>query len=78
MGYFYGFKGYFEYDKNNTIHWPNNRGPPKNRPTCGFLGDAPECQIEGKRHQSKMLGNFYSIKTKTILLLFVFFSKFQE
>ncbi|XP_055996627.1 atrial natriuretic peptide receptor 1-like [Ostrea edulis] len=46
VGHFYGWKGKFEFDSNVSIHWPNNNGPPANRPRCGFTGDSPVCQIK--------------------------------
>jgi hypothetical protein len=44
----YGAQGELHLSNSNTIHWPNNKGPPANRPPCGFSGDAPECiNIQG-------------------------------
>ncbi|KAL5019723.1 hypothetical protein ScPMuIL_002615 [Solemya velum] len=44
IAYFKGSTGEFILHQNVYIHWPNNKGPPPNKPRCGFLGDAPGCQ----------------------------------
>ncbi|KAL5019921.1 hypothetical protein ScPMuIL_002813 [Solemya velum] len=44
VAYYDGYSDKFINVEGAKIHWPNDRGPPPNRPVCGFLGDAPECQ----------------------------------
>ncbi|XP_055996630.1 atrial natriuretic peptide receptor 1-like [Ostrea edulis] len=53
VGYFYGWKAKFEFASDTPIHWPYNKGPPANRPQCGFTGDAAECQTTGTASVSK-------------------------
>ncbi|KAL5019926.1 hypothetical protein ScPMuIL_002818 [Solemya velum] len=35
----------FKFVPGTKIQWPGNRGPPPNTPYCGFLGNAPHCQL---------------------------------
>ncbi|KAL5019557.1 hypothetical protein ScPMuIL_002449 [Solemya velum] len=44
VGYYLGSEKQFKLVSDVSIHWPNNHGPPKNKPRCGFAGNAPECQ----------------------------------
>ncbi|KAL5019976.1 hypothetical protein ScPMuIL_002868 [Solemya velum] len=44
VGYYLGSEKQFKLVSGVSIHWPNNHGPPKNKPRCGFTGNAPECK----------------------------------
>ncbi|KAL5019919.1 hypothetical protein ScPMuIL_002811 [Solemya velum] len=44
LAHFIGEYGVFRTVPGVDIHWPNNHGPPVNRPRCGFRGESLECQ----------------------------------
>ncbi|XP_052681377.1 atrial natriuretic peptide receptor 1-like [Crassostrea angulata] len=44
----------FQFSNSNTIHWPNGKGPPANKPRCGYTGDALEC-IDSEDNNSFMV-----------------------
>ncbi|XP_048756173.2 atrial natriuretic peptide receptor 1-like [Ostrea edulis] len=62
----YGAFGEFHLSNSNTIHWPNNKGPPANKPPCGFTGEAPECF----NMEDNPLVQAFSIAFSIIILIF--------
>ncbi|XP_021340544.1 atrial natriuretic peptide receptor 1-like [Mizuhopecten yessoensis] len=44
VGNYFGELKKFKFVDGVSIYWPQGRGPPVNKPRCGFTGDAPECQ----------------------------------
>ncbi|VDI52226.1 Hypothetical predicted protein, partial [Mytilus galloprovincialis] len=39
-----GLDGKLVFNASIGIHWPKNRGPPLNRPLCGYTGNDPRCE----------------------------------
>lgn len=44
---YFGSIGSMVFRNDTSIHWPLDRGPPKNIPDCGFKGDNPHCKVKG-------------------------------
>ncbi|KAL5020191.1 hypothetical protein ScPMuIL_003083 [Solemya velum] len=65
VAYYNGYSGKFIDVQDVKIHWPNDRGPPPNRPVCGFLGDAPECQT----YEFPMIGILGTIFASLLLII---------
>ncbi|KAJ8307549.1 hypothetical protein KUTeg_015633 [Tegillarca granosa] len=42
---YFGRTKRLQFEPNVAIHWPNNRGPPPNKPICGFTGEEPVCPV---------------------------------
>ncbi|CAG2191233.1 Receptor-type guanylate cyclase daf-11,Guanylate cyclase 2G,Receptor-type guanylate cyclase gcy-23,Atrial natriuretic peptide receptor 2,Soluble guanylate cyclase 88E,Soluble guanylate cyclase gcy-36,Receptor-type guanylate cyclase gcy-29,Guanylate cyclase soluble subunit alpha-1,Receptor-type guanylate cyclase gcy-8,Receptor-type guanylate cyclase gcy-28,Head-specific guanylate cyclase,Guanylate cyclase soluble subunit alpha-2,Speract receptor,Guanylate cyclase 32E,Soluble guanylate cyclase gcy-35,Guanyla len=41
---YFGLDGKLVFNDSIEIHWPNNRGPPLNRPLCGYDGNDSKCK----------------------------------
>ncbi|XP_060064288.1 atrial natriuretic peptide receptor 1-like [Ylistrum balloti] len=44
VGNYFGELKQFKFVDGVSIYWPQGKGPPANKPRCGFTGDAPQCQ----------------------------------
>ncbi|XP_033760364.1 LOW QUALITY PROTEIN: atrial natriuretic peptide receptor 1-like [Pecten maximus] len=44
VGNYFGELKQFKFVDGMSIYWYQGKGPPVNKPRCGFTGDAPECQ----------------------------------
>ncbi|CAC5420570.1 ANPRA [Mytilus coruscus] len=58
---YFGLDGKLVFNDSIEIHWPNNRGPPLNRPYCGYDGNDPRI-IDGSNsgHGASGLLSFIS------------------
>eukprot|EP00105_Crassostrea_gigas_P031706 XP_011454479.2 PREDICTED: atrial natriuretic peptide receptor 1-like [Crassostrea gigas] len=50
------------------IHWPGNKGPPKNRPRCGFTGDDPICFPEESDFLAAVVTATFSVVFVTVFI----------
>lgn len=47
------------------VQWPQNKGPPPDKPFCGYMGEAAHCQEQGERQWLKNYNATISISFPT-------------
>ncbi|XP_071152297.1 atrial natriuretic peptide receptor 1-like, partial [Mytilus edulis] len=62
---------------NASIHWPGNKGPPKNTPYCGFVNENPACSPKELSVLAIVAGSLVGIVV-FILLVVIFWIQSTE
>ncbi|VDI25585.1 Hypothetical predicted protein [Mytilus galloprovincialis] len=58
---YFGSIGTMVFRNDTSIHWPSDRGPPKNIPDCGFKGDNPHCKVKVFNSTGLIAGLFVAV-----------------
>ncbi|XP_076087706.1 atrial natriuretic peptide receptor 1-like [Mytilus galloprovincialis] len=58
---YFGSIGTMVFRNETSIHWPSDRGPPKNIPDCGFKGDNPHCKVKEFNSTGLIAGLFVAV-----------------
>ncbi|CAG2217101.1 ANPRA [Mytilus edulis] len=63
---------------NASIHWPGNKGPPKNTPYCGFVNENPACSPKELSVLAIVAGSLVGIVVFILLALIFGYRKMKQ
>nr|XP_022325510.1 atrial natriuretic peptide receptor 1-like [Crassostrea virginica] len=68
VGVYFGATAELIMKSNRSIQWPGNKGPPRNRPRCGFTGDDPICFPEESNHVTTIVTTVFCVVILGVVL----------
>ncbi|XP_071150513.1 atrial natriuretic peptide receptor 1-like [Mytilus edulis] len=63
---------------NASIHWPGNKGPPKNTPYCGFVNENPACSPKELSVLAIVAGSLVGIVVFILLVVIFGYRKMKQ